>query len=275
MDIQITQKEFELFRTFIYQKAGISLSDKKKTLVQGRLSKRIRKLGLSSFREYYDIVVDDRSGEELTLLIDAISTNVTSFFREQGQWEYLKENLQEILRGKKDKRLRIWSAACSSGEEPYSIIMFLRENMNDFDSWDIKILATDISNQILSKAQRGEYEEKHIDGLPRQIMLKYFDKSSSKDRGNVYKIKKYLRDKILFRTFNLIYGDFNIFRSKFDIIFCRNVMIYFDATSQKKLVSEYAKLLNRGSLLFIGHSESLTRNKEEFKLIRSSIYERI
>ncbi len=274
MELDITPKEFNLFREYIYKQTGISLSEKKITLVRGRLSKRIRKLGLKNFSDYYNLVVEDNSGEELTLLIDSISTNVTSFFREAGQWEFLKNDLQNILKRCKNRRLRIWSAACSSGEEPYSILMFLQENMKDFNLWDIKILATDISNQILLKASKGEYQDKSVETVPKHVLAKNFNKIN-KGNETLYVVKDFLKDRVVFRSFNLINGDFAIFKNKFDMIFCRNVMIYFDGESQKKLVSEYAKLLERGSYLFVGHSESLTRNKDEFKLVKASIYERI
>lgn len=273
-EIKITQKEFELFRELIYEKAGIALSDHKITLVQGRLSKRLKTLGFNSFMEYYDYLLEHGDDGEIYAFIDSISTNVTSFFREPSQWNFLRDNLEKICAKKREKKLRIWSAACSSGEEPYSIIIFLHEHLKNINEWDIKILATDISTQILKKAQKGEYSQKQVNGLSKAILLKYFDKIK-RDDETIYKIKEDIKKDIIFRMFNLVYGNFAIFKNRFDIIFCRNVMIYFDAPTQQKLVSQFAKLLDKGSYLFVGHSEALTRNKNEFKLINSSIYERI
>jgi len=270
MEIRITPEEFKLFKGLVYEKMGISLSDHKVSLVQGRLSKRLRKLELKSFTDYYNYVTDPKNKEEIFYFADAISTNVTSFFREPGQWAYLEENINAILSQVKDKKLRIWSAACSSGEEPYSIAMFLKEHIKD-PTWDIKILATDISPEILQKASKGSYGKKNIENIPHHLVSKYFNKI---DKGEHYEIKDELKSMIIFRLFNLVHGDFSIFKKKFNIIFCRNVMIYFDGETQKQLVSRFNKLMDKNSLLFIGHSESLTRSKDEFTLIKSSIYKK-
>lgn len=270
---EITRREFNLFRDYVYKKVGISLADHKITLVQGRLSKRLRQLGLKSYEEYYNYMVSDNSGEEALEFINAISTNVTQFFRESGQWEYLTEHINEILSVKKDKKLRVWSAACSSGEEPYSIMMFLKEQIHEFSTWDIAILATDISKKVLTKAMRGLYDEKDIQGIPRHTLLTNFSKIKG-ENGFLYQINDDIKKHITFRMFNLVYDSFSFFSNHFDIIFCRNVMIYFDPPTQQKLISNYHKILVNGGLLFVGHSESLTRNKDEFKLLRPSIYQK-
>ena len=271
----ITPQEFKLFREFIYEQTGIALAEHKITLVQGRFSKRLRQLGLNSYREYYDYVRSDAGGEEIFQLINAISTNVTHFFREPPHWEIMEERLPEILSRKRDKRLRIWSAASSTGEEPYSIAIFLRDKIKDFSSWDIKILASDISQEVLQKAIAGIYDEKSVRNFPRQMLLHHFDTLKEKDGTKRYVVKDELKKLIMFRMFNLVTGDFSLFKNKFDMIFCRNVMIYFDPPTQQALVSRFAKMLEKKSLLFIGQSEALTRNKDEFQLIRASVYERI
>ncbi len=273
-EIKITQKEFELFRDYIYNEVGIALAPHKITLVQGRLSKRLRQLGLKSFREYYDHMLHDRTGEELFQLINAISTNVTTFFRESSQWEFLEENLPALLARKKEKRLRIWSAACSSGEEPYSIMMFLRDHLRDFSQWDIRLLATDISKKVLKKAIEGVYEEKDVANMPKTFLSNHFQPIEEAGRKR-YAIKPELKRAVLFRMFNLVNDPFTIFKNRFDIIFCRNVMIYFDSETQRELVGNFHSVLADGGWLFVGHSESLTRNKEQFKLIRPSIYQKI
>lgn len=276
MELKISDQEFERFRRLIYERVGISLGSHKKTLVQGRLSKRIRKLKLSGFGEYYEMIARDPEGPELFFMIDAISTNVTYFFREPGQWAFLETHLGALLQKKKDKTLRIWSAACSSGEEPYSIAIFLRENIKDWKNWDIKILATDISQDILRKASKGEYPQKAVDNIPGHLLRQYFRPVTSEQSvEKMYQVDSSLRSMVLFRMFNLIHGNFSLFKKPFDIIFCRNVMIYFDQSSQKTLIGHFAKVLEKGSWLFVGHSESLTQNKEEFKLVKASVYERL
>lgn len=267
--ISLSTREFKLFQSYIYENIGISLSPQKVSLVETRLSKRLKILNINSFKDYYQYL-QENSDSELLFLIDAISTNVTSFFREPPQWEFLKNNLKSILSLKSQKRVRIWSAACSAGHEPYSIAIFLKEHIENFASWDIKILATDISPEILRKAQAGIYSEKDIASIPKIYKSKYFHKFNQN-----YKIDKSIRDMVLFRMFNLVYGDFKIFKSRFDIIFCRNVMIYFNQDTQIELVSKFRKILDKKSLLFVGQSESLTKNSSEFKLLQASIYKAI
>lgn len=273
-DLTITQKEFELFRDYIYNEVGISLAPHKITLVQGRLSKRLRQLGMSSYKEYYDYMVSEPTGEEAFQLINAISTNVTTFFREAGQWDFLTDTLPALLEKKKDKKLRIWSAACSSGEEPYSIAIFMQDHIPHFGEWDVKILATDISKKVLEKAIGGIYEEKDIQTLSKHLLSNHFE-GVNEGGARHYRIKESIRKMVTFRMFNLVYDNFNLFKKPFDIIFCRNVMIYFDAPTQQQLISHFHRILAKEGWLFVGHSESLTRNKEEFKLLRPSIYQKI
>jgi chemotaxis protein methyltransferase CheR len=271
----ISRDEFKLFQDYVYKNVGISLADHKITLVQGRLSKRLRALGLNSYKEYYDYMLSDRSGEEEYQLISAISTNVTQFFREGSQWDFLGDELQNILAAKRDKKLRIWSAACSSGEEPYSIAIFLRAHIRDFSQWDINVLASDISKRVLTKAQNGLYEEKDVQGVPHNFLNSYFTIEKGEDGEKAYRVTDEIKKMVTIRTFNLVYDSFHFFPSHFDIVFCRNVMIYFDAQTQQRLISNYHKVLQEDGLLFVGHSESLTRNKDEFTLIKPSIYRRI
>lgn len=272
MEIPISDQEFELFRAYIYQVAGIALNENKASLVQGRLSKRLRELGYASFAEYYDYILKDEA--EAWRLISAISTNVTSFFREESQWQYLAEYLHEFRAKKHAKRLRIWSSACSSGEEPYSIAMFLAEQLPDFSEWDIRILATDISIDVLRRAKRGIYPHKSVESLPLPLLNKYFHRISD---GNLhhYAISEEIKSKIIFRIFNLIRGDFSLFNKPFDMIFCRNVMIYFDPPSQQALISRFARLLQSGDLLLVGHSEALTKHRDDFLPLKQSIYKKV
>lgn len=273
-DIVLSQAEFEKFRTLIYTEFGISLGDKKVTLVQSRLRKWIIEFKLDSYGALYDRLTHKDNAEELILLANAITTNVTSFFREEGQWIYLKEHLSSTF-DLKNKKIRIWSAGCSSGQEPYTIIIFLMEHLENFASWNIKILATDLSEDILIKAMAGIYTSKELESMPKSFLSKYFDAISQKG-VQMYQIKERLKSYILFRSFNLITGKYSIFNNNFDLIFCRNVMIYFDRQTQNTLVQHYVSLLKEKGLLFIGHSESIqdTQKANNIKLAAPSIYQK-
>lgn len=271
-EIELKHEEFKLFRKYIYEKVGIALSEQKTTLVKGRLNKRLNQLGLKSFRDYYDYLVSDTSGDELSFFVSAISTNVTSFFREAAQWKWLESYLPVLIASKKEKKLRIWSAGCSSGEEPYTILMFLQQHLIDFDQWDIKILATDISSKVLTKAMRGAYEAKSVETLSNEIISRAFEKKRTQE--GEYQIRESLKEKILFRKYNLVTDPF-FFKNKFDMIFCRNVMIYFDEPTRHDLIGRFTTLLPKGAPLFLGSSESLTSHHDTLKLIGSSIYQRL
>lgn len=272
LEVKLHPEEFALFRKYIYEKVGISLSDQKTTLVKGRLNKRLNHLGLKSFRDYYDYLVSDLSGEELSFFVSAISTNVTSFFREGAQWKWLESYLPAFIASKKEKKIRIWSAGCSSGEEPYTILMFLQHHLSDFERWDIKILATDISSKVLTHAMRGAYDPKAVEGLSKEIIARSFE--AKKTEEGMYQIRSSLREKILFRKYNLVTDPF-FFKNRFDMIFCRNVMIYFDDVTRHELIGRFTTLLPRGAPLFLGSSESLTTHRESLKLLGSSIYQRL
>lgn len=268
----LTKKEFALFKEFIYQHIGISLSDQKIYLVQARLAKRVKQLELDGFSEYYTMLVNDTTGTELAYLCSLISTNVTSFFRETKQWEFWKANLDAMIEGK-NRRLRIWSAACSTGEEPYSIAMFLDENLPNAASFDVKILATDVSPRVLKEAMRGVYGPKAIANLNQSYLTRYFERL---DSNGSYSIKDTMKKNIAFRGFNLVTGDYNVFKDKkFDIIFCRNVMIYFDKPTQKTLVDKFFDMLSPGGFLFIGSSEALTDARKGLKSRSASIYQKV
>ncbi len=274
MNAEITEKEFKLFQSLIYRETGISLHDKKATMVQARLSKRVRELNMQTFTEYYEFLDEGKNADELLRLLSAISTNVTSFFREAAQWEFLEEYLGNLHQTKPNKKLRIWSSASSTGQEPYSIAMFLHEHLHNFREWDIKFLATDIDTKVLAHAIQGIYSEKDIGAMPKVFLTRYFTKIKSSD-GVSYQVNDELRHMILYRMFNLVRGDFSIFKNSFDIIFCRNVMIYFDGPTRDELINRFHSLLAPGGLLLLGHSESITRQNSQFKLVQSAIYRKI
>lgn len=272
-EIILSEVDFDRFRKLIYKEFGISLGDRKRTLVQSRLRKWLHEFNLNSYGQLYDRLTHEDNGEELILLANAITTNVTSFFREEGQWIYLKENLNTIF-DVKSKKIRIWSAGCSSGQEPYTIIIFLMEHLENFSSWDIKILATDLSEEIILKAMAGIYTSKELENIPKDLLNKYFNQIEN-NAIVMYQVKNSLKSYILFRSFNLITGRYSMFNNKFDIIFCRNVMIYFDRPTQNKLIGNYFSLLRDRGLLLIGHSESIqeAQKADQLKLVAPSIYQ--
>lgn len=269
----LSKKTFTLLQAFIYEHVGISLGDHKIYLVQARLAKRIKQLGLESFETYYERLAYDTSGKELTYLSSLISTNVTSFFREEKQWEFLKTILPKIAE-RNHGRLRIWSAACSSGEEPYSIAMFCKEYLKDIVALDMKILATDVSEKVLKAAMSGIYSPKACLSLKESYLNKYFAPIEIENQ-TYYRADNMLKQHIVFREFNLVTGDYALFRDKaFDLIFCRNVMIYFDKPTQKTLIERFHRMLSKEGYLLIGSSEALTDIKREFKACSASIYQK-
>lgn len=277
----ITQEEFEKIAKYVYEQVGIHLPVHKMNLVRSRLSKRLRIFGFKSFTQYYDYLVqDDESGEELLMLTNEISTNVTSFFREPSQWEYLEKEIKTVFDKKdaKDKKIRVWSAACSSGQEPYTIAIFLLNSLKNSHQWDIKILATDISEEILIKAQAGIYTQDDVKGLPKNMVSLYFtkEKISTKtgDDVVVFKIKDKIKDMIVFKKYNLVLASYDFIKDgTFDWIFCRNVMIYFDRVTKDNVVLNLVSKVKKNGHFLIGHSESLvTMNKTHIKLQAPSIY---
>ncbi|MDD5434994.1 MAG: hypothetical protein PH343_06145, partial [Nitrospira sp.] len=214
------------------------------------------------------------TGEELIAMLNAISTNLTRFFREEEHFYFLKQAvLPDIISNKRkndERRIRIWSAACSSGEEPYTLGLTLLPLIENPLGWDLKILATDISTDILKKASEGIYEEEKVHNIPNDLLVKFFTKI--KIEGKIYyKVNPALHNIITFRRLNLV-QDHYPFKGKFDIIFCRNVMIYFDKKTQEGIVNKYYNLLKNGGYLFIGHSESLNGVKSPFKYIKPAVY---
>ena len=268
MDFAISTEEFERFRTLIYDESGIALNEQKQGLVVSRLSKRLRQLGLASFSEYYDQLMHDTQREEFTCLLDLISTNKTDFFREPRHFDFLREEiLPELIQ---EKAVRIWSSACSSGEEPYTIAMTLYDSVSDPEQWDFKILATDLSTRVLAKAASGLYDEERVHEVPAEIVRRHFLRGRGNRKG-LLKIKPHLAAMIRFRRVNLMDEQYPI-KNPLDLIFCRNVMIYFDRPTQERLVNKFYRYLKPGGHLFIGHSESLQWVKHPFKTVAPTIY---
>lgn len=272
-NIVLSEREFRKISDMVYNHCGINLHDGKKELVRARLAKRLRSGNFKTFPEYMRHVLEDRSGREFSILIDSISTNLTSFFREGQHFEFLKEKfLPQVLERKRKNRnfrIRAWSAGSSSGEEPYSIAITLLEAIAGQGRWDVKILATDISTRMLETAQTGIYDIERIEPVPLIQRNKYLI-PRHKYGKKVFEVGKSLRDTIIFKYLNL-QRDWPI-KGPLDFIFCRNVMIYFDKPTQQQLISRFWELLDSGGILFTGHSESLTGIEHRFNYIQPTIY---
>ncbi|MDH4152844.1 MAG: protein-glutamate O-methyltransferase CheR [Nitrospira sp.] len=270
MECGITSEEFQRFRTLIYDESGISLSEQKKTLLASRLSKRMRDLGLQTFSEYYTHVTGDSTREEFTQMLDLISTNKTDFFREPKHFDFLRDRI--IPEVSREKCIRIWSSACSTGEEPYTIAMTLWEHAPNPDQWSFKILASDLSTRVLAKAAAGLYQEDRFRDVPPEFLKRHFLRGRGESAG-YYKVKPHLAAAIQFRRLNLMDAQFPI-KSPLDLVFCRNVMIYFDRPTQERLVNKFHRYLRPGGYLFIGHSESLQWVEHPFKSLAPTIYQK-
>ncbi|MDI6728828.1 MAG: protein-glutamate O-methyltransferase CheR [Thermodesulfovibrionales bacterium] len=271
-EIPLSDEIFGLFQNLIYKTAGIRLSSQKKGLLSSRLLRRLKKLGIDSLHEYYRMVEDD--SDELVEMLNCISTNTTHFFRENHHFEYLKnKTMPELLRIKSsEKTIRIWSAGCSTGEEPYSIAITLCEALGDMRGWDIKVLATDISTKVLDAAWSGIYEYEAVSDMPEDIVRRYFLRGTGENIGKV-KVRDFLKDMIRFRRLNLKEGAYP-FKRKFDVIFCRNVMIYFDEGMKQHVLSMFHRHLSDSGYLFLGHSETML-GSNGFKPVFITVYKKI
>lgn len=270
--VEMTDADFGRISRLVYEVCGINLTDGKKELLKARLGKVIRKGSFPSFRDYYEHVVQDSSGEELIRLLDAVSTNFTGFFREPQHFDYLKaEFLPEMAarRGYRQRKLRFWSAGCSSGEEPYSLAIALLENLDPAEAWDLRIIATDLSSKVLKMAAAGIYPQERIRSLSSPLWKKYFLKGENDWEGYV-RVKDSLKKYISFERLNLM--EAFSFAEPLDCIFCRNVMIYFDKPTQAALLTRLYHNLTPGGALLIGHSESLAGIQHSFRYVKPAIY---
>lgn len=266
--VELAEAQLDKIISLVKSISGISLNDGKKELVKARLGKRLRSLKMKSFDEYINFVRDDSTGE-LTAMLDAISTNLTNFFRESDHFDFLASNIFPKIIKKGVRQIRVWSSGCSTGEEPYSIGITMAENIPDFKSWDSRILATDLSTKVLKTASKGSYPAKRLADMPSQWRRDYFtlDKSSGQE---IYTAKESIRKRITFGHLNLM--ESWPMKGPFDVIFCRNVMIYFDKPTRAKLIERYWNLLASGGILFIGHSESLTGIQHKFRYVQPTVY---
>ena len=263
----LSRRTFGRFRALIYRMSGIALSDGKEGLVRARVGKRMRALGLADYEDYLDRLEADVSGDEIIHLLDVISTNVTSFFREDSHFDYLA-TLARRWAAERRSRLRLWSAACSTGEEPCTMAMTLLES-TEGGLPDLKILATDLSTRALDRARAGLYGPEKIAAVPRDLRSKYFDRDAK--HPSAYRAGAELRRTITFARLNLAEPPFPM-SGPFDAVFCRNVMIYFDAEVRRRLLAQIHDLLRPGGCLFVGHSESLSGLTAGLKSVQAWIY---
>ena len=271
-EFHFTDKDFERVAKLVGERTGIVLSSAKKQMVYSRLARRLRALNLQEFSKYLKLVQNDVDGE-LVNFINAMTTNLTAFFREPHHFDYLANTaLPRVMKSNASSRqIRIWSAGCSTGEEPYTIAQVVREVLPAGSGWDIKILATDLDSNVLRTAANGVYTEERVAGISPKRLKRWFMKGKGSNAGMV-RVKSELRDLITFQQLNLM--ESWPIKGPFDIIFCRNVVIYFNKDTQRKLVSRYADMMTPDANLFLGHSESLFKVSDRFKLIGNTIYQR-
>jgi len=269
MTAELSDCDFGKIRRFMYETYGINLHDGKKELVRARLGRRLRQGKFGSFTEYLDFVTGTGGVDELTAMIDSLSTNLTGFFREENHFDCLRRIIADMTESARSlPMLRIWCAGCSTGEEAYSLAMTVREHLK-VQNCATRIVATDISTRVLRTAVKGVYRADRIGSIPDALVKKYFQIGSGTRRG-YYRVKKDLRDMVTFERFNLM--DTPPFRDSFDTIFCRNVMIYFDKKTQERLIARLYDALETGGWLFIGHSESLTGMQHRFTYVEPNVY---
>jgi chemotaxis protein methyltransferase CheR len=268
-EFPMTADDFKRIANLAGRYTGIVLGDHKQDMVYGRVARRVRKLDLNDFSSYLDFL-EANTQKELSNFINVITTNLTSFFRENHHFEYLQTTVLPELRRKNSvtKRLRIWSAGCSKGMEPYSISMTLLKFGIPSD-WDVKILATDLDSEVLDTAREAIYSSTEVDGLEESTVKNYFQRGNAKD----VKVKDKARQFIHFKRLNLL--ESWPMNGPFDFIFCRNVVIYFDKPTQKVLFDRYADMLSVGGYLFIGHSENLHGITDRFESMGNTIYRKV
>ncbi|RKX90781.1 MAG: chemotaxis protein [Spirochaetes bacterium] len=272
----ISNGDFLKFREFFYRKTGIIFSDSKRYFVDKRLVQRMKETGHDSFRSYFSFMRFQASGEELQRLTNIMTVNETYFFREEYQFRSLVESmLPEIVKNKeKGSTIKIWSIPSSSGEEPYSIALYLLEYWSGINNWDVKLVASDIDTEILRKAQEGIYSGRSVQNLDSRILRKYFTKLPNED----WRISEDLRQSVEFTTVNLNEPGSSRFYRNFDIIFCRNLLIYFDDLSRRRSAEVFYGALNPGGFICLGHSESMSRISSLFKVRKfpdSIVYQKL
>ena len=270
-EFDFSDKDFNSIVNIVKEKTGITLASHKRNMVYGRLAKRLRELGFDTFSQYIAYLNDVKGEEETGNFVNAITTNLTSFFREGHHFDHLKSYLRGIVASNPaKKRIRIWSSASSSGQEPYSIAMTVMEAMPNIKQWDVKILATDIDTGMLEKCKAGEYKADMLEDIPAEYRKKYVVESS---KDGTIMMADSLKQLLTFKPLNLLHAF--PMKGPFDAVFCRNVVIYFDKPTQKDLFNRIAGILKPDGLLYLGHSESLFKVSDRFELEARTTYKRI
>jgi len=266
--IELTNNDFKKIITYIQSHYGINLSQKK-NLIEGRLSNLLLEKGFDNFSDYLHCVFTDDTKIEITDMLNKITTNHTFFMRETVHFTYFKQQVLPYLQAtSKDKDLRMWSAGCSTGEEPYTLAMIIADYFGkDKMFWDTKLLATDISVKALETGEKGIYPLETLESLPSSWKLNYFKKNDAEN----YQISDKIKQEVVFRMFNLMDESFP-FKQKFHVIFCRNVMIYFDHVTKMRLIKKFYEMTQSGGYLFIGHSESIARNETDYNYVMPAVY---
>lgn len=272
MGRDLSNSLFSKYSRLVYQQCGINLHEGKKTLLQARLNKRLRLTGFPTYEDYYRHITQSENGSELVHFLDAISTNLTYFFREPQHFDLLHQSLLdpliEVKKRQGTNRIRIWSAACSTGEEPYTLAMCVLPHLEDLKRWDFRILATDISTRVLQICAKGLYSKEKLQKVPANLRRTYFRQAGN--GSSEYEVIPLLKQVVSVRYLNL-QAPFP-FSGPFDYIFCRNVLIYFDKPTQEALINKMTQYLAPGACLFIGHSESLTGLKHSLTYVKPAVY---
>ena len=274
-NVKLSDKEFDKLSVYINRGYGIKLPFAKKTMLQCRLQKRLRDLNISTFAEYCDYVFSDAGREkEIIQMVDVVTTNKTDFFREPAHFLYLEEQvLPAFLQSQSSRSFRVWSAGCSSGEEPYTLAMVLQEFFNQYSGYDYSILGTDISSRILEKAKNAIYTMERVANIPLELKKKYFLKSKDPEKPLV-RVQKFLREKTSYQRLNFM-DEYYDLKSGFDAVFCRNVLIYFEKDVQEKVINRLCTKLKFGGHFFLGHSESIMGMDVPLKQLRPTVFEKI
>ncbi len=276
--VELSTRDFQTVRQIVYETIGVNLTEAKRALVVSRLSKRLRELKMKTFKQY--LLFLQESPDEAEIMFNYLTTNVTKFFREEHHFEYLcREHFPclELRSGRgSEKAISAWSAGCSTGEEPYTLAMVLH-NYFQGKKWSINILASDVNTSVLEKALSGIYKKQEVEGIPYSYLKKYFKLGTGPNEG-FFKVKKVLRDMVTFRRINLVSPGKNPAAGSLDLIFCRNVFIYFDQDTRQKILKHFYRSLLPGGLLFLGHSESInTLGKQggKWRMLRHTVYKKI
>ncbi|NLM83196.1 MAG: protein-glutamate O-methyltransferase CheR [Clostridiales bacterium] len=268
--VQITDTEFRKISDYVKRNYGIELKNEKRALVTSRLHSILTEHGFTSFSQYFDYVINDKTGQAAIAMINKITTNHTYFMREPDHFTYLKDHVLPWVKSvaARERDVRIWSAGCATGQEPYTLAMILHDFFGpEISAWDTRILATDISLKALDTAKKGVYTDKDVEPLPPAWRLNYFDRIDK----TTYAVKESIKNDVIFRRLNLMDAYFP-FKRKFHVIFCRNVMIYFNNERKYELIRKFYDITEDGGYLFVGHAESLNRDQTKYKFIKPAIY---